>query len=218
MTPREKAIEAAAKAEKKYSASRQGDAIEVTPAMIEAGADQLAGFNPDLDYVSDVVISIYQAMEMVFRSNTRETMDCYIFDIDGTIADNSHRQHFLRSTPKDWKSYNAAMHLDKPMNHVIEIARRLNSTGGQIVLCTGREIVFEDVTREWLSENDVFYRWLFMRREKDYRSDVEVKQEMLSGLRSGGFNPIMAFDDRNSVVAMWRANGIPCAQVAEGDF
>jgi len=28
----------------------------------------------------------------------------------------------------------------------------------------------------------------------------------------------MAFDDRNRVVATWRANGVPCAQVAEGDF
>jgi hypothetical protein len=28
----------------------------------------------------------------------------------------------------------------------------------------------------------------------------------------------MAFDDRNSVVKMWRDLGIPCAQVADGDF
>ena len=34
-----------------------------------------------------------------------------------------------------------------------------------------------------------------------------------------GFNPILAIDDRNQVVEMWRANDIPCYQcVEDGDF
>jgi hypothetical protein len=28
----------------------------------------------------------------------------------------------------------------------------------------------------------------------------------------------MAFDDRSQVVKMWRKRGVPCAQVADGDF
>jgi len=28
----------------------------------------------------------------------------------------------------------------------------------------------------------------------------------------------MVFDDRDQVVEMWRANGIPCFQVAPGNF
>lgn len=35
---------------------------------------------------------------------------------------------------------------------------------------------------------------------------------------SHGYEPIMAFDDRDRVVKMWRDAGIPCAQVAPGDF
>jgi len=30
--------------------------------------------------------------------------------------------------------------------------------------------------------------------------------------------PDLVFDDRASVVTMWRENGIACAQVAAGDF
>lgn len=29
---------------------------------------------------------------------------------------------------------------------------------------------------------------------------------------------VMTFDDRDRVVAMWRRNGVVCAQVAPGDF
>jgi len=45
-----------------------------------------------------------------------------------------------------------------------------------------------------------------------------VKREMLDRIRADGYNPIMAFEDRSRVVKMWREAGIPCAQVAEGDF
>ena len=57
-----------------------------------------------------------------------------------------------------------------------------------------------------------------MRKEGDHRPDHIIKLELLAQIRSDGFEPIMAFDDRNSVVKMWRDAGIPCAQVAEGDF
>jgi hypothetical protein len=30
--------------------------------------------------------------------------------------------------------------------------------------------------------------------------------------------PIMAFDDRDEVVKMWKSKSIPCAQIAEGSI
>jgi hypothetical protein len=57
-----------------------------------------------------------------------------------------------------------------------------------------------------------------MRRRGDKRADFIVKGELLDKIIADGWQPIMAFDDRNQVVQMWRARGIPCAQVAEGDF
>ena len=52
----------------------------------------------------------------------------------------------------------------------------------------------------------------------NHRPDHQVKGELLDRLRADGWEPIMAFDDRNQVVRMWREKGIPCAQVADGDF
>ena len=57
-----------------------------------------------------------------------------------------------------------------------------------------------------------------MRRVGDYRPDVEIKKEMLDRIRKGGFRPCIAIDDRDCVVAMWRAEGLTCLQVAPGDF
>ena len=59
---------------------------------------------------------------------------------------------------------------------------------------------------------------LFMRSDKDYRSDVVLKKEMLGAMRRKGYNPKMVFDDRSSVVQMWRDEGLRVAQVAPGDF
>jgi hypothetical protein len=41
---------------------------------------------------------------------------------------------------------------------------------------------------------------------------------MLTQIKADGWLPIMAFDDRARVVKMWRDNGVPCCQVAPGDF
>jgi phosphoglycolate phosphatase-like HAD superfamily hydrolase len=146
---------------------------------------------------------------------------CYIFDIDGTLADNSHRTHHLLKKPKDWDSYHAATASDGPHTHVVELANQLSSFA-PIVFCTGRHDGLRDITQNWLFDNGLCEQphWvrLYMRKEGDHRPDHVIKLELLAQIRADGFNPIMAFDDRNSVVKMWRDAGVPCAQVAEGDF
>lgn len=52
----------------------------------------------------------------------------------------------------------------------------------------------------------------------DHRPDHVVKFELLKQIVWDGYAPIMAFDNRDQVVKMWRGIGIPCAQVAEGSF
>jgi len=70
----------------------------------------------------------------------------------------------------------------------------------------------------WNYFNRSVSRELFMRADNDNRPDVEVKSEMLDKLIEQGHNPVLVFDDRQSVVDMWRARGLLCCQVADGDF
>lgn len=143
----------------------------------------------------------------------------YLFDIDGTIADCSHRiHHITEKTPKDWKTFFAACHLDKPIYHVITLVTDLINARAEIVFVSGRSDQCRLETKEWLERFGLPSGPLYMRKEGDHRDDDIIKIELLAQLRADGFEPIMAFDDRNRVVAAWRSAGVPCAQVAEGDF
>lgn len=145
-------------------------------------------------------------------------IDCWIFDIDGTLADTSARQHFLADGKKDWAGWFKNMGND-PLNEDIAQFYDIAVERGIVVfICTGRDEKYHDVTRRWLEHNDIDPAYLFMRPVGDRRDDSIVKKEMLDTIRAIGYNPTVAFDDRDRVVKMWRENGVRCLQVAPGDF
>src|SRR3546814_10049061 len=53
-----------------------------------------------------------------------------------------------------------------------------------------------------------------MRKDADTRPDHVVKEEILQQIIDDGYQPILAVDDRPSVVAMWRSKGITTLQCA----
>lgn len=143
-------------------------------------------------------------------------MECYVFDIDGTVANCSHRLHHIEK--KDWRAFFAACGGDAPIPHVIKLAQHLSRAGQCVIYVSGRSDECENLTSHWMLQNALPAGRLYMRKAGDYRQDNIVKAELLEALIADGYKPIMAFDDRNQVVKMWRAKGIPCAQVADGDF
>lgn len=143
---------------------------------------------------------------------------CYIFDIDGTIADLTHRLPHIQKQPKDWKAFFAAVSDDVPIIHVIKLAIDLSLAGAEIIYVSGRSDECRAATERWLRRHALPDGRLYMRKEGDHRDDDVIKAELLAELKADGFKPIMAFDDRNRVVQQWRKNGVPCAQVADGDF
>lgn len=131
----------------------------------------------------------------------------FIVDIDGTISNGSHRQHFVMNTPKNWAAYNAAMHLDKPIEPVIDTIKCL-ALVSSIILCSGRQDENRQVTVEWLAKHGVPYTELFMRKTKDYRDDCIIKKEIYENLILPNYNVVAVFDDRVKVVNMWRSLGL----------
>lgn len=143
---------------------------------------------------------------------------CWIFDIDGTLANCEHRLHHIQKKPKDWTAFFAAVTHDEPIGAVIKLARELSLGDGLIVFVSGRSSECREATEHWIRQHVRVSGPLYMRKAGDYRNDDIVKLELLAELRRDGFEPIMAFEDRARVVKAWREAGIPCAQVAEGDF
>jgi phosphoglycolate phosphatase-like HAD superfamily hydrolase len=145
-------------------------------------------------------------------------MQCVIFDIDGTLSDTSKRNHYVRSKPRNWKAFAAAIPYDDPYEDIIWLLNLFNQVGVTVILCSGREETSRKDTEEWLEKYGVKYFKMFMRGVKDYRDDTVVKYEMLLAIRHMGFEPRMVFDDRQKVVDMWRGMGLRCLQVQPGDF
>lgn len=158
-------------------------------------------------------------VEVDVRISSYTTTPALICDIDGTIADNSHRTSWLMTKPKNWKAYNKGMSKDTPIDKWIDKAIALYSMGWNVVFCSGREEIYREVTETWLLDNTGFRNSpLYMRPKKDYRKDSLVKKELYEKIVADGYNPQLVFDDRNQVVDMWRQIPIRCIQVAEGDF
>jgi phosphoglycolate phosphatase-like HAD superfamily hydrolase len=142
-----------------------------------------------------------------------------VFDIDGTIANNDHRKHYLNKSPKDWYRYNEGMLGDGVYHDIVHLMSQL-SYNNKVILCTGREEVFAPVVWSWLQKNNLteYVYDLYMRPTKDYRSDAIVKVELLEKITHDYARPWMWFDDRQQVVDAIRAQGIRVLQVQPGDF
>lgn len=169
-----------------------------------------------------------------------------VCDIDGTIADLSHRLHYIQGDKypkwipmfiknflnkfefikkyfvekKDWKSFYDEVDKDEPIQNIIEMIENL-SDRYEIIYCTGRSVISYEKTVDWIKENvKVKDFGLLMRKEGDYRPDIEVKTESLKKSLEFYHNPEVAFilDDRDSVVKKWRELGYTCLQVCEGKF
>lgn len=158
----------------------------------------------------------------------------YIFDLDGTLALIEHRVHHITKTPKDWPAFFAACAKDEPCHAVIGTLQRLRKGGAEIWVWTGRSDEVVSETQQWLHDHKIFRNvplldWepfaapgmLRMRKAGDHRPDYELKAEWLSEVEPPEYERLKVggvFEDRASVVKMWRTNGIPCYQVAEGNF
>lgn len=147
-----------------------------------------------------------------------------IVDIDGTVADLSHRLHFIEGKygqPKLWDEFYAAVGMDEPIHEMVDLVKLLQHTY-DIVFVTGRPERTRDASVAWIKKHIYDdYRVmpvLYMRKDRDYRSDNIVKKELYDRYIKPTHDVAFVLEDRSSVVRMWRAEGLRVLQVAEGDF
>ncbi len=150
-----------------------------------------------------------------FMNETGRRHMFVVFDLDGTLADTRGREHFLNREKKDWRSFYAACDTDRPFHNIIRVLQALFITGADVEIWTGRSSEVADKTRAWLDNLGLSLIPVKMRDEGDHRPDTVLKEEWL---KASSRSPALVFEDRSSVVSMWRSNGITCCQVAEGNF
>lgn len=141
-----------------------------------------------------------------------------ICDIDGTIADISHRLHFIEGENKDWDAFFKACPDDKPHQDVIDLLWATFTFSRNLHYFSGRSDMVRRETENWLGDNRVPLGALHMRKSGDHRPDHEIKAEMIAELDLRPADVWFILDDRDQVVNMWRSKGFRVLQVADGRF
>lgn len=135
-----------------------------------------------------------------------ELPDCYIFDIDGTLALKSPERGYF-----DWDKVG----LDLPNMPVINI---YNSLCGDtpIFIFSGRDDVCYYETDLWLHHQGIDNRVdLLLRPKGNQEDDTIIKKRMYEENIKGKYNVLGIFDDRPKVVRMWQSLGLPVFAIGD---
>lgn len=141
-------------------------------------------------------------------------MRYFLCDIDGTVANLDHRLDFIKTRPRNYDAFFAAVKHDQPIIPTIRIVEALIAQGYECVFVSGRPEKTRKDTVAWLERNidDVCIneKQLYMRAYNDFRADDVVKQELFEKilLDRGGKKPYFVIDDRKRVIEMWRKQGV----------
>jgi len=139
-------------------------------------------------------------------------------DLDGTLADCQHRVPLILEIPRRWTEFFDACDYDKPIRHVIDLINAIDRNVFDVWITSGRSDECFSKTVKWLEDNGVKYGRIIMRKAGDHTDDGILKPSWLVDGTIPRDRVAFALDDRNRVVNAWRECGIPCFQVASGDF
>jgi hypothetical protein len=132
---------------------------------------------------------------------TKHFQRAVIFDIDGTLAIMGDR------SPYD----GAKVYLDSLNRDVHHALTSMWDLGAQIIIVSGRDEEYREVTEKWLAGNGVEYDYLYMRPTEPgpKREDSIIKYELFNQhIRPKNYRILGVYDDRHRVLRMWRALGL----------
>ncbi len=141
-----------------------------------------------------------------------------ICDIDGTVADLTHRLHHVKDKdPKDWKTFFQEMGFDSLIKETQNLLIDFYSRGKTIIFVTGRPEDYREMTENWIDQNGLGFAFtVIMRRKGDKRPDDEVKEQILNTYFPDRSVIHKVIDDRPSVIRMWERNGLDIINVGKG--
>jgi predicted secreted acid phosphatase len=127
----------------------------------------------------------------------RKSRPLAVFDLDGTLAETGHRQHYLERRPRDWDAFFDAAERDTPLAEGVRLVRE-NAEGCEVMYLTGRPERCRVATVAWLARHGLPEGRIWMRRNDDRRPARTTKLEVLRGL--AGKRRIEVFVDDDELV------------------
>lgn len=148
----------------------------------------------------------------------RKEASYVMVDLDGTLCDTRHREHFIKRAPDfegDWESYSMACSDDTPIVPVIRLVQMLYGTY-PVVIFSGRQEMARTKTVEWLGDNSIPHSMLFMRPDGSRVGNVELKMDWVRQLAEKRWHCAYAIDDHPGVIQAlktdWRVDGLQVHQ------
>jgi phosphoglycolate phosphatase-like HAD superfamily hydrolase len=117
-----------------------------------------------------------------------------VFDLDGTLADSSHRQHLLERRPRDWNAFFAAAPQDPPLSEGVALALS-SARECEVVYLTGRPERCRRDTVAWLAAQGLPEGRMWMRADNDRRPARQTKLEVLGRLARDREVRVLVDDD-----------------------
>lgn len=149
----------------------------------------------------------------------------YIFDVDGTLANvdsilhhivkhkNRETEHFK----KDFDTFHAESVGVPAHPEVVDMAWDAINEGFDIIVVTARREYWRAHTAYWLHAiANVPHVALFMRQDKDFRPDYEIKKDILEHIQQF-WEVVHAVDDNPKVIRLWEENGIETTKIGDWD-
>lgn len=201
---------------------------ELAPYLARSGASPKAL----QDFMSEFVKTLSASCSKVERhqlwsskfNGKTEVFDCgketvlppvVIFDIDGTLMDETHRAEYrLR---KEHMKYFDLCHLDEPIIPAIEMMNEYKERGYEVWLMTGRAEICREKTESSLSACGAKYDKLKMRSMDVRIPDYVLKPAWVS--KYVGLERVEAvFDDQEKVLEGFRSKGLNAVDIKEALF
>ncbi len=134
--------------------------------------------------------------------NSKSEKLIVLCDIDGTVANNSHRQNLLQKF-SDWDAFFSKMDSDKPIKKIINKLKVLKEEGKKIIFITGRPEKYRKLTQIWLNKYVLEDYSLIMRKDNDKRNKIEVKKELF--LENINKNEVLCFFENDTdLINLWK--------------
>jgi hypothetical protein len=135
----------------------------------------------------------------------------FIFDLDGVLQNPEKRIKYFQQ--KDYNKFNELSSKDVPFSDVTTLCSSLNERY-KIFFITARPENYRHITLDWIYRNIENTRnsgfALVMRPEGNMESDAEIKKTFYMKLIKKKYKILGVFEDRISVVKMWRHLGLTC--------
>lgn len=135
-----------------------------------------------------------------------------LVDIDHTISNSFWRDGMIGGEG-GWDAYHAASKDDKPIYEIVRLVWGLKSSGFIIYGLTARPEKWRKLTMEWLVRNNIQLDDILMRPDTAYHPAPEIKLKLVQERFENIDEIAMVLDDRDDVVAAFKALGVTAIQV-----